>query len=173
MFAVVEILGQQFKVEKNQKLIVNKLDKKEGSKISFNNVLLVDNGNDLTLGTPILSNYSIDAKITKHLRGEKVIVFKKKRRKGYRVKNGHKQHLSEIIIEYISQTSGLIKKSKDKTKISNESKPKTVNPKPIKNNLNLKTKTLSELKDIAKDKKISGYSSMKKDDLIKKISSLN
>ena len=173
MFAVVEILGQQFKVEKNQKLIVNKLDKKEGSKISFNNVLLVDNGNDLTLGTPILSNYSIDAKITKHLRGEKVIVFKKKRRKGYRVKNGHKQHLSEIIIESISQTSGLIKKSKDKTKISNESKPKTVNPKPIKNNLNLKTKTLSELKDIAKDKKISGYSSMKKDDLIKKISSLN
>ena len=173
MFAVVEILGQQFKVEKNQKLIVNKLDKKEGSKISFNNVLLVDNGNDLTLGTPILSNYSIDAKITKHLRGEKVIVFKKKRRKGYRVKNGHKQHLSEIIIESISQTSGLIKKSKGITKISNESKPKTVNPKPIKNNLNLKTKTLSELKDIAKDKKISGYSSMKKDDLIKKISSLN
>ena len=173
MFAVVEILGQQFKVEKNQKIIVNKLNEKEGSKISFSNVLLVDNGKDFSLGTPTVSNYSVDAKITKHLKGEKVIVFKKKRRKGYRVKNGHKQHLSEIIIESISQTSGLVKKTNDKTKKSNESKPKKVKANLSENKPNFKAKTLSELKEIAKDKKISGYSSMKKDDLIKKISSLN
>ncbi len=64
MFAIVEISGQQFKVEKNQKLMVNKLDEKEGSKISFNNVLLVDNGKDFSLGTPTVSNYTVDAKIT-------------------------------------------------------------------------------------------------------------
>ena len=163
MFAVVEISGQQFKVEKNQKIIVNKLDEKEGSKISFNNVLLVDNGKDFSLGTPTVSNYSVDAKITKHLKGEKVIVFKKKRRKGYRVKNGHKQHLSEIIIESISKTSGLVKKQRIKKK-STESKPKKVKANLSENKPNLKAKTLSELKEIAKDKKISGYSSMKKDD---------
>ena len=173
MFAIVEISGQQFKVEKNQKLVVNKLDKKEGSKITFNNVLLVDNGKDFSLGTPTVNNYSIDAKITKHLKGEKVIVFKKKRRKGYRVKNGHKQHLSEIIIESISQTGGLVKKGKDKAKMSTESKPKKLKANLSENNPNLKAKTLSELKSIAKEKKISGYSSMKKDDLIKKINSLN
>ena len=173
MFAVVEILGQQFKVEKNQKLLVNKLNEKEGSKISFDNVLLIDNGNDFSLGTPKLEGCFVEAKIIKHVKGDKVIVFKKKRRKGYRVKNGHKQHLSEIIIESISQTSGLVKKTNDKTKKSTESKPKKVKANLSENKPNLKAKTLSELKEIAKDKKISGYSSMKKDDLIKKISSLN
>ena len=178
MFAVVEILGQQFKVEKDQKLIVNKLDKKEGSKISFNNVLLVDNGNDLTLGTPILNNYSIDAKITKHLRGEKVIVFKKKRRKGYRVKNGHKQHLSEILIESISKSSNPNKKTKDKKENNKNVTPVKTDPKKVtvkedKEKPNLKLKNLAELKEIAKNKKITGYSSMKKDDLIKTINSSN
>ena len=169
MFAIVEISGQQFKVEKNQKLIVNKLDEKEGSKISFNKVLLVDNGKDFSLGTPTVSNYSVDAKITKHLKGEKIIVFKKKRRKGYRVKNGHRQHLSEIIIESISKINGVAKKTKDKTKRSTESKPKKVKANLSESIPNLKAKTLSELKEIAKEKKISGYSSMKKDDLIKKL----
>ena len=102
MFAVVEILGQQFKVHKDQKLIVNKLDEKEGSEVFFENVLLIDNGKEFSLGTPTIDGYSVKAKIIKHLRGDKVIVFKKKRRKGYRVKNGHKQHLSEILIESIS-----------------------------------------------------------------------
>ena len=78
MFAVVEILGQQFKVEKDQKLFVNKIDQKEGSKIFFDNVLLVDDGKNFSLGTPIIKDYSVEAKITKHFRGEKVVVFKKK-----------------------------------------------------------------------------------------------
>ena len=85
MFAVVEILGQQFKVQKDQKLLVNKLDEKEGSKISFENVLLVDNDKEFSLGNPTIDGYSVEAKVIKHLRGDKVIVFKKKRRKGYKL----------------------------------------------------------------------------------------
>tara|TARA_B100001027_G_C16240443_1_gene319110 strand:- start:127 stop:642 length:516 start_codon:yes stop_codon:yes gene_type:complete len=171
MFAVVEILGQQFKVQKNQKLLVNKLDKKEGSKISFENVLLIDNDKEFSLGNPTIDGYFVEAKIIKHLRGDKVIVFKKKRRKGYRVKNGHKQHLSEILIQSISKDTDFDKKVNNKEEILTKRNSKNVQTK--KEKLNFESKTLSELKEIAKDKKISGYSSMKKADLIKTINSLN
>ena len=171
MFAVVEILGQQFKVEKNQKLLVNKLNEKEGSKISFENVLLIDNGKEFSLGTPKVEGCFVEAKIIKHIKGEKVIVFKKKRRKGYRVKNGHKQHLSEILIESISKNNNSSNKGKDKKVVSSKNNSKEL--KVDNENSDLKSKTLSELKDIAKSKKINGYSSMKKNDLIKSINSLN
>ena len=173
MFAVVEISGQQFKVQKDQKLLVNRLDEKEGAKISFEDVLLVDNGDEFTLGTPKIDGYQVEAKIIKHLRGQKVVVFKKKRRKGYRVKNGHKQHLSEILIESISKSNNLVKKDKasKSTPAKNNSNKKEA--KEGQGKINYKSKTLSDLKEIAKRKKISGYSSMKKDDLIKSISSLN
>ena len=171
MFAIVEILGQQFKVEKNQKLLVNKLNEKEGSKVSFDNVLLIDNGNDFSLGTPKLEGCFVEAKIIKHVKGDKVIVFKKKRRKGYRVKNGHKQHLSEILIESISKNNNSSNKGKDKKMVSTKNNSKEL--KVDKEKADLKSKTLSELKDIAKSKKITGYSSMKKNDLIKYINSLN
>ena len=98
MFAVVEILGQQFKVEKNQKLLVNKLNEKEGSKISFDNVLLIDNGNEFSLGTPKVEGCFVEAKIIKHLKRDKVIVFKKKRRQNYRRTAGHRQDLTELKI---------------------------------------------------------------------------
>ena len=171
MFAVVEILGQQFKVEKNQKLLVNKLNEKEGSKISFDNVLLIDNGKEFSLGTPKLEGCFVEAKIIKHIKGDKVIVFKKKRRKGYRVKNGHKQHLSEILIESISKNNNSSNKGKDKKAISKKDNYKEL--KVDKQRSDLKSKTLSELKDIAKSKNMTGYSSMKKNDLIKSINSLN
>ena len=171
MFAIVEILGQQFKVEKNQKLLVNKLNEKEGSKVSFDNVLLIDNGNDFSLGTPKLEGCFVEAKIIKHVKGDKVIVFKKKRRKGYRVKNGHKQHLSEILIESISKNNNSNNKVKDKKVVSTKNNSKEL--KVDKEKADLKSKTLSELKDIAKSKKITGYSSMKKNDLIESINSLN
>jgi len=173
MFAVVEILGQQFKVQKNQKLLVNKLDKKEGSKISFENVLLIDNDKEFSLGNPTIEGYFVEAKIIKHLRGDKVVVFKKKRRKGYRVKNGHKQHLSEILIESISKKTNFDKKVKNTDVPITKSKPKNQPAKEDKEELNLKHKTLNELKEIAKNKKITGYSSMKKVDLIRTINSLN
>ena len=178
MFAIVEILGQQFKVQKDQKLFVNKLDEKEGSKIAFENVLLIDNGKDFCLGTPTIDEYFVEAKIIKHLRGEKIVVFKKKRRKGYRVKNGHKQHLSEILIESISKGNNPNKKPKNKKPKDKRSTPVKFGPKKViakedKEKLNLKLKTLAELKEIAKNKQITGYSSMKKDDLIKTINSSN
>ena len=103
MNAVVEISGKQFKVSKDTKLYVHRLDAKEGAKVSFENVLLLDNGKNLLVGTPNVKGASVEAKVLKHLKDDKVIVFKKKRRKGYRVKNGHRQALTEIVIEKVSE----------------------------------------------------------------------
>ena len=103
MYAVVEIQGSQFKVEKDQKLFVNRIDAKEGSKVSFDNVLLVDDGKKVQIGKPNLVGTSVEAKVVAHKKDDKVIVFKKKRRKGYKVKNGHRQAITEIIIQGISE----------------------------------------------------------------------
>ena len=105
MYAIVEIAGQQFKVEKDQKVFVNRLEGKEGSKVTFDNILLLDNAGKIALGDPSLKGASVEAKILKHLKDDKVIVFKKKRRKGYKVKNGHRQLLTEIMIENILEKS--------------------------------------------------------------------
>ncbi len=101
MYAIVEIAGHQFKVEKDQKVFVNRLATEEGKKVSFDNVLLLADGDKVTVGAPAIGGAQVSAKVLKHLKGDKVIVFKKKRRKGYRVKNGHRQALSEIVIESI------------------------------------------------------------------------
>lgn len=101
MYAVVEIAGQQFRVEKDQSLFVHRLDSEEGSKIDFDNVLLIENEGEVTVGAPILEGAKVSAEVLKHLKGDKVIVFKKKRRKGYKKKNGHRQYLSEIKITEI------------------------------------------------------------------------
>ena len=112
MYAVVEIAGQQFKVEKDQKVYVNRLEGKEGSKISFDNILMLDNSGKIVVGDPVVKGASVEAKIVKHLKDDKVIVFKKKRRKGYKVKNGHRQALTQIVVENI-----LEKAAKAKAKI--------------------------------------------------------
>lgn len=101
MYAIVEIAGQQFKVKKDQKVFVHRLQNQEGEKVAFNNVLLLDNNGTVTVGAPAISGASVEAKVVKHLKGDKVIVFKKKRRKGYKVKNGHRQYLTEILVENI------------------------------------------------------------------------
>jgi len=101
MYAIVEIAGQQFKVAKDQKVFVHRLEEKEGSKVTFDKVLLLDDGT-VTIGAPVIENAVVTAKILDHLKGDKVVVFKKKRRKGYKVKNGHRQYLSQIQIEGIS-----------------------------------------------------------------------
>ena len=103
MYAVVEIQGSQFKVSKDQKLYVNRINAKEGSKVSFDNVLLIDDGKKVQVGKPSLSGTSVEAKVISHIKDDKVIVFKKKRRKGYKVKNGHRQPITEIIIQAISE----------------------------------------------------------------------
>ena len=104
MYAIVEIAGQQFKVSKDQKVFVHRLANEEGSKVSFDKVLLLDDNGTITIGAPAIEGASVEAKVLQHLKGEKVIVFKKKRRKGYKKKNGHRQALTQIVIEGIAAT---------------------------------------------------------------------
>ena len=101
MYAIVEIAGQQFKVSKDQKVYVHRLANEEGANISFDRVLLIDNNGAITVGAPAINGASVEAKVLKHVKGDKVIVFKKKRRKGYKVKNGHRQLFTQIVIENI------------------------------------------------------------------------
>ncbi len=118
MYAIVEIAGQQFKVAKDQKVFVHRLQGKEGSKVTFDNVLLLDNGT-VTIGAPAIEGAAVTAKILSHLKGDKVIVFKKKRRKGFRKKNGHRQSFTEIQIESIAASG-----AKKATSKKEEAKPK-------------------------------------------------
>ncbi|MGB5170049.1 MAG: 50S ribosomal protein L21 [Eudoraea sp.] len=177
MYAIVEIAGQQFKVAKDQKVYVHRLQEDEGKKVSFHNVLLLEDGSNITIGAPAIDGAAVEAKVVKHLKGDKVIVFKKKRRKGYRKKNGHRQYLTELVIENIV-AKGAKKKAekpaaKEETKVKAapvvevaekaKAAPKKETPKA---SVDLNKKTVAELKELAKEKGISGISSMKKADLI-------
>ena len=128
MNAIVKNSGKQFKVAKDTKLFVNRIDAKEGSKVSFDDVLLIDNGSKVIVGNPIVKDASVEAKVVKHLKDDKVIVFKKKRRKGYRVKNGHRQALTEIIIEKVTEKTAKAKPAK-KSEESKNPKAKKAAPK--------------------------------------------
>ena len=101
MYVIVEIAGQQFKAEKGRKLYVPRLSGEVDSSVSFDKVLLTDNDGQVKVGAPVVEGASVKAKILKHLKDDKVIVFKKRRRKGYRVKNGHRQCLTQILVEDI------------------------------------------------------------------------
>ncbi|EJL73714.1 50S ribosomal protein L21 [Chryseobacterium populi] len=110
MFAIVEIAGLQYKVEQDQKLFVNRLKGEKGEKVSFDKVLLTVNGT-ITVGAPAVNGITVDAEILDHVKADKVIVFKKKRRKGYKVKNGHRQSLTQIQITGITGFEGGAKKT--------------------------------------------------------------
>ena len=101
MYAIVEIAGQQFKVERGVKVYVNRLEASEGAKVEFDKVLLVDNGGKVQIGTPSIDGAKVAATVLSHLKGDKVIVFKKKRRKGYQKSNGHRQQLTQILVQGI------------------------------------------------------------------------
>ena len=121
MYAIVEIGGKQIKVEKDQKVYVNRLEGKEGSKVTFDNILLLDNAGKIVLGSPSVKGAAVEAKILKHLKDDKVIVFKKKRRKGYKVKNGHRQFLTEIMVENILEKGAKLKsEAKDSKPLAEE-----------------------------------------------------
>jgi large subunit ribosomal protein L21 len=102
MYAIVEIAGQQFKVEKDKKIFVHRLKNNEGDKLEFEKVLLVEDEGSVKFGTPVLEGAKISAKVIEHVRGKKVQVFKKKRRKGYQKLNGHRQDFTRIEIESIT-----------------------------------------------------------------------
>ena len=101
MYAIVEIAGQQFKVQKNQRVYVHRLEAKEGSNLEFDKVLLTDSDGKIVVGTPNVDGVRVAAQVLSHLQGDKVLVFKKKRRKGYQKMNGHRQQLSEILVQGI------------------------------------------------------------------------
>jgi large subunit ribosomal protein L21 len=101
MYAIVDIAGQQFKVEKEQEIFVHRLQAEEGTSVTFEKVLLIENAGKVAVGAPVVKGATIIAKILTHLKGDKVLVFKKKRRKGYQKCNGHRQFLTKIQIEEI------------------------------------------------------------------------
>ena len=179
MYAIVEIAGQQFKVVQDQKLFVHRLADKEGAKVSFDKVYLLDDGKKVTLGAPAITGASVEAKVVSHLKGDKVIVFKKKRRKGYRVKNGHRQALTELVIESI-KASGAKSKAAPAKKAAAvpskaEAKPaaKKAAAKPAAKKAagtDFSKLTVAQLKEEAKKKGIEGISAMKKADLIAALS---
>ena len=184
MYAIVEIAGQQFKVAKDQKLFVHRLQDKEGSKVSFDKVYLLDDGKKVTVCAPAISGASVEAKVVSHLKGDKVIVFKKKRRKGYRVKNGHRQALTELMVEKIvasgsKPAAAKPKAEKTEAPVKATDKPKAAKAAPAKKAAPVKKAvaevdyskmTVAELKAAAKEKGISGYTSLKKADLIAALS---
>ena len=102
MYAIVNIAGQQFKVAKDQQIFVHRLQGEEGASIEFDNVLLAADGSNIKVGADALKGATVSARIVSHLKGDKVIIFKKKRRKGYKKKNGHRQQFSKIEITAIS-----------------------------------------------------------------------
>ena len=114
MFAIVEIAGLQYKVEQDQKLFVHRLKGDKGSKVSFDKVLLTVNGTT-TIGAPAVSGITVDAEILDHVKADKVIIFKKKRRKGYEKKNGHRQSLTQIVITGLTGFDGAKKTAKKET----------------------------------------------------------
>ena len=179
MYAIVEIAGQQFKVAKDQKLFVHRLTDKQGTKVSFDKVYLLDDGKKVTLGAPAITGASVEAKVVSHLKGDKVIVFKKKRRKGYRVKNGHRQALTELVIENIKASGAKAKKEvvakpvevKEKSAVKKPAPKAAVKKEaPKAEVVNFSKMTVAELKAAAKKEGVEGISAMKKADLIAALS---
>lgn len=101
MYAILEIAGKQFKVKKDQQLYTPQLNVNTGAEVTFDKVLLIANGDDVAIGTPVVTGAKVTGRVLDHVRGEKIIVFKKKRRKGYKKTQGHRQNYTKVLIEHI------------------------------------------------------------------------
>jgi len=112
MYAIVDIAGQQFKVEKGQELFVHRLEGEKGAKLDFNKVMLIEQDGKTIVGTPVIEGANVQGTILDHLRGDKVFVFKKKRRKGFKKFNGHRQYMSLLKIEDIQEKATKAKSKK-------------------------------------------------------------
>ena len=101
MYVIVDIQGQQFKVQKDQKLFVHRINANEGDEVEFAKVLLIGNGDDITIGSPAVDGAKVVLEVLSHVKGDKVLVFKKKRRKGYQKLNGHRQQFTQVLVKDI------------------------------------------------------------------------
>jgi large subunit ribosomal protein L21 len=117
MYAIVEIAGQQFKVEAGKKIFVHRLEAEEGKDVEFDQVLLLEEDGKITIGEPTIEGARIEGKVLDHMRGDKVIVFKKKRKKGYRIKNGHRQNFTQVEIVSINGKGSLKKATTKKAEV--------------------------------------------------------
>ena len=154
MYAIVDIAGQQFKVEKGQEIYVNRLEGDEGARVKFEDVMLIDNSGKIDVGTPVVAGAAVSAKIIEHLKGDKVLVFKKKRRKGYKKLNGHRDYLTKIHIENITigapkaKTEEVkVEKPEPKAEIKAEAKPKAAAKPKAKTKPKAKAEDKAETKD--------------------------
>ena len=170
MYAIIDIAGQQFKVEKDQKVYVHRLDAEEGKKVNFHHVLLIDDNGKVNIGAPAINGAQVSATVLEHLKGDKVIIFKKKRRKGYQKKNGHRQYLTEIQINDIKASGAKAAPAKKEEAAPKAEAPKAEAKPAAAESSDLSSMTVAELKDMAKAKDISGYSSMKKAELVEALS---
>ena len=152
MYAIVEIAGHQYKVEKDQQVFVNRLDAEEGKKVKFDRVLLVDNGKDVQVGAPAVSGAEVTAQVERHLKGDKVLVFKKKRRKGYQKLNGFRASLTEVKITAIK--AGGAKKAAPKAAAADKpaTEKKAAAKKPAAKKPAAKKKVAAKKKPAAKKK---------------------
>ena len=145
MYAIVDIAGQQFKVEKDQKIYVHRLSNKEGEQVHFEKVLLIDNEGKVSIGEPVLKNAAVVGKVMEHMKGDKVKVFKKKRRKGYQKLNGHRQFLTQILIEDIQEkATAKASKPKAETTPAVEDKETVKEKKDVKVEPKVETKTTTK-----------------------------
>ena len=164
MYAIVEIAGQQFKVEQDQQIFVHRLEVKEGSKVDFEKVLLIDNSGKVNVGAPVIKGAKVTAKVLDHLKGDKVIVFKKKRRKGYQVKNGHRQYLTKLEILKIDEKADSKKAPVKKPETKTKAKPKAAVKKASAKKKTTIKKVTSSKKASAKKKTITKKVAAKKDE---------
>lgn len=140
MYAIVEIAGQQFKVEEGKKIFVHKIEAGDGKKVEFDQVLLIEDEGKVTIGEPVIKDAVVEGKVLEQLRGDKVIVFKKKRKKGYRIRNGHRQYFTQVEIVSI----------KEKAQRKAAAKEETEGTEPVAEKVVKKEKVAAEKKPAAK-----------------------